>query len=74
MIMNDTLTTTMTFVIVKAPSKRYHIYDGFGDCVAIVASRQEVSNYINEVFCPSLYTSYTFKYTAAAGTFIVTFK
>lgn len=63
-----------TYIIVKAPSKRYHIYDGFGDCVAIVSSRMEVENFIHEVFCPSSFTSYTFKYTAAPGTFIVTMK
>ena len=68
------ITTMDTYIIVKAPSKRYHIYDGVGDCVAIVRSRMEVFNYLNEVFCPSSYTSYTFKYTAAAGTFIVTMK
>ena len=63
-----------TFVIVKASSKRYHIYNGSGDCVTIVSSRGEVFNYIDEVFCPSSYRTYTFKYTAAAGTFIVTMK
>ena len=61
-----------TYIIVKASSKRYHIYNGAGECVAIVSSRMEVSSYLNEVFCPSSCTSYTFKYTAAAGTFIVT--
>lgn len=66
--------TMETYIIVKAPSKRYHIYDGFGDCVAIVSSRMEVENFIHEVFCPSSFTSYTFKYTAAPGTFIVTMK
>lgn len=64
----------MTFIIVKSEAKRYHIYNGVGDCVAIVSSRQEVINYINEVFCPSSFTSYTFRYTAAPGTFIVTLK
>ena len=63
-----------TFVIVKASSKRYHIYNGAGDCVTIVDSRWEVLKYIEEVFCPSPYRTYTFKYTAAAGTFIVTMK
>ena len=66
--------TMETYIIVKAPSKRYHIYDGFGDCVTIVSSRMEVFNYLNEVFCHSSCTSYTFKYTAATGTFIVTMK
>ena len=66
--------TMETYIIVKAPSKRYHIYDGFGDCVTIVSSRMKVYNYLNEVFCPSSCTSYTFKYTAAEGTFIVTMK
>ena len=63
-----------TYIIVKASSNRYHVYNGAGECVAIVASRMEVFNYINEVFCPSLCTSYTVKATAAAGTFIVTMK
>lgn len=63
-----------TYIIVKAASKRYHIYNEVGECVAIVSSRFEVSNYIDEVFCPSSCTSYTFKHTAAAGTFIVTMK
>ena len=66
--------TMETFVIVKALSKRYHIYNGVGDCVAIVSSRMEVDNFIHEVFCPSSCTSYSFKYTAAPGTFIVTMK
>ena len=61
-----------TFIIIKASSKRYHIYDGAGECVAIRPSRMEVFSYIDEVFCPSPYRTYTFKYTAAAGTFIVT--
>ena len=61
-----------TYIIAKASSKRYHIYNGAGECVAIVPSRMEVSSYLNEVFCPSSCTSYTFKSTAAAGTFIVT--
>lgn len=63
-----------TYIIVKAPSKRYHIYNSAGECVAIVASRMEVSNFLNAIFCPSTCTSYTFKYTAAAGTFIVTMQ
>lgn len=66
------LTIMKTFIIVKASSKRYHIYDGAGDFVTIASSRSEVFNYLNEVFCPSSYRTYTFKYTAAAGTFIVT--
>ena len=68
------ITTMETYIIVKAPSNHYHIYDGTGDCVAIVPSRMEVYKYLYEVFCPSSCTSYTFKYTAAAGTFIVTMK
>ena len=63
-----------TYIIVKASSKRYHIYNGFGECVASVPSRMEVFSYLNEVFCPSSCTSYTAKPTAAAGTFIVTMK
>ena len=63
-----------TYIIVKAPSKRYHIYNGAGYCVANVPSRMEVINYLNEVFFPSSCTSYTVKPTAAAGTFIVTMK
>ena len=63
-----------TYIIVKASSKRYHIYNGFGECVAIVPSRMEVFSYLNEVFCPSSCTSYTAEPTAAAGTFIVTMK
>lgn len=63
-----------TYIIVQASSNRYHIYNGAGECVAIVSSRFEISNYLNEVFCPSSCTTYTFKYTAAAGTFIVTMK
>ena len=68
------ITTMKTYIIVRAPSKRYHIYNGVGNCVAIVPSQIEVINYLNEVFCPSSYTSYTTKPTAAAGTFIVTMK
>lgn len=64
----------MTLFIVKSLSKHYHIYNGVGDCVAVAFSRQEVSDYINEVFCPSQFTSYTVKHTAAPGTFIVTMK
>ena len=66
------LTIMKTYIIVKASSKRYHIYNGAGDCVATVPSRMEVVSYLNEVFCPSSCTSYTFKDTAASGTFIVT--
>ena len=68
------LTIMKTFIIAKASSKRYHIYNGAGDCVTIVSSLWEVFKYIDEVFCPSPYRTYTFKYTAAAGTFIVTLK
>ena len=63
-----------TYIIVKASTKRYHIYNSYGECVAIRPSRVEVFSYLNEVFCPSSCTSYTFQYTAAAGTFIVTMK
>lgn len=63
-----------TFIIVEAPSKRYHIYNGVGECIDIVSSTKEVCTYIHEFLSASSYTSYTFKYTAAAGTFIVTFK
>ena len=63
-----------TFVIVKASSKRYHIYNGAGECVAIRPSRIEVFSYLNEVFSPSSCTSYTFKPTAVAGTFNATMK
>ena len=60
------LTIMKTYIIVKASSKRYNIYNGAGDCVATVPSRMEVVSYLNEVFC------HTFKDTAASGTFIVT--
>ena len=63
-----------TFVIVKASSKRYHIYNGAGECVSIVSSPKEVTDYIHEVFSHSSFTSYTFKYTASEGTIIVTMK
>ena len=63
-----------TYIIVKASTKRYHIYNGFGELVAIRNSRIEVFSYLNEVFSPSSCTSYTFQYTAAAGTFIATMK
>ena len=63
-----------TFIIVEASSKRYHIYDGDGACVAIVSSTKEVCTYIHDYLSASSFTSYTFKYTAAAGTFIVTMK
>ena len=63
-----------TYIIVKASTKRYHIYNGAGECVAIVSSYWEVLTYIDEVFCLSSCTSYTFKPTSAAGTFIVTMK
>ena len=66
------ITTMKTYIIVRAPSKRYHIYDSVGDCVAIVSSLMEVINFLNEVFCPSSCTSYTIIPTAAAETFIVT--
>ena len=64
----------MTFIIVKSSSKRFHIYNGVGECVAIRSSRMEVISYLNEVFCPSSCTSYTFQNTVAPGTFIVTMK
>ena len=60
-----------TYIIVKASSKRYHIYNGAGDCVATVPSPKEVVSYLHAVFRPSSCISYTFKYTAAVGTFIV---
>ena len=63
-----------TYIIVKASNERYYIYNSFGECVAIRPSRMEVFSYLNEVFFPSTCTSYTFQYTAAAGTFIVTMK
>ena len=63
-----------TYTIIKESSKRYHIYNGDGECVAIVSSRWEVFNYLGEVFRPSSCTSYTLKPTAVAGTFIVTMK
>ena len=63
-----------TYIIVKASTKRYHIYNGAGECVAIRPTPMEVFSYLNEVFCPSSFTFYTFQYTAAAGTFIVTMK
>jgi len=63
-----------TLIIVQSSSNRYHIYNGVGDCVAIVSSPKEVTDYIHEVFCPSSFTSYTFKYTASEGTIIVTMK
>ena len=62
-----------TYIIVKA-TKRYHIYNSYGECVAIRPSRMEVFSYLNSVFCPSSCTSYTFQNTAAPGTFIVTMK
>ena len=68
------LTIMKTFIIAKASSKRYHIYNGAGEFVTIVSSLWEVFKYIDEVFCPSSYRTYTFKYTAAAGIYIVTMK
>ena len=66
------LTIMMTFIIVKASSERYHIYNGAGARVAIVPYWMEVVKYLNKVYCTSACTSYTAKPTAAAGTFIVT--
>ena len=63
-----------TYIIIKESSTRYHIYNGDGECVAIVYSRWEVFKYLDEVFRPSSCTSYTFKPSAVAGTFIVTMK
>ena len=63
-----------TYIIIKSSSTRYNIYNGDGECVAIVSSRWEVFNYLDEVFGPSSCTSYTFKPTAVAGTFIVNMK
>ena len=68
------IATMKTYIIVEAPTKRYHIYNGAGVCVAIVPSWRGVINYLNEVFCPSSYTSYTTIPTVASGTFIVTMK
>ena len=65
------LTIMKTFIIVKH-SKLYHIYNDVGDRVAILASREDIHIYINHIFCPSSFTSYTFKPTVVAGTFIVT--
>lgn len=63
-----------TYFIVKAPSKRYHIYNALGVCVSIVASKFAAFNYLDEVLATSSCTDYIFRYTAAAGTFIVTMK
>ena len=63
-----------TFIIVEAPSKRYHIYNVVGDCVASFPTLKEVYIYIHDILSAYSFTSYTFKYTAAAGTFIVTMK
>ena len=68
------LTIMKTFIIVEAISQRYHIYNADGDCVAILSSRKEVCSYIHDALFASSFTSYTFKYTAAPGTFIVTMK
>ena len=62
-----------TFIIVEAPSKRYHIYNG-GYCVASFPTLKEVYIYIHDILSAYSFTSYTFKYTAAAGTFIVIMK
>ena len=64
------LTIMKTYIIVKASSKRYHIYTCAGDCLATVPSRMEVFSYLNEAFYPS--SCITFKRTAVSGTFIVT--
>ena len=63
-----------TYIIVKASTKRYHIYNGVGECVNILLTRKEVISYLNEVFFTSSCTSYTFQYTAAVGTYILTMK
>ncbi|WP_210522196.1 hypothetical protein [Hymenobacter terricola] len=62
-----------TLLIVKH-SKLYHIYNGEGERVAILASREDIHFYIKHIFCPPLFTSYTLKPTVVAGTFIVTVK
>ena len=63
-----------TFIIVKASSKRYHIYNALGNCVAVVASREDIDHYFDAELTTSPCTSIVFRYTAAAGTFIVTLK
>ena len=63
-----------TYIIVKASTKRYHIYNCYGECVDIFLSRDDVISYLNEVFFTSSCTSYTFQYTAAVGTYILTMK
>ena len=67
------LTIMKTFIIVKH-SKLYHIYNGDGDRVAILASREDIHIYMNHIFCPSSFTSYTLKPTVDAGTIILTMK
>lgn len=63
-----------TFIVVKAGSERYHIYNAGGDIVAVVASREGVFRYFDNELITSPCTRIVFRYTAAAGTYIVTLK
>ena len=63
-----------TFIVVKAGSERYHIYNAVGNCVAVVATREDVYRYFDAELTTSPCTSIVFRYTAGHGTCIVILK
>ena len=61
-----------TFVIVKSDdSKRYHIYNAGGMCVAVVETKHAVLAYLDKVLSSSPCTYYVYRHTCDFHTIII---
>lgn len=62
-----------TFIVVKSKgdSKRYHIYNAAGNCLAVVTSREAVFRYFDAELTTSPCMSYTYRCTCNPAVAIV---
>lgn len=61
-----------TFIIVHSKdSKRYHIYNAAGACVAVVETKMAVLAYLDKVLSSSPCTYYVYRHTCDSHTIII---
>lgn len=72
MSINFKFTFMQTFVVVKSKdSKRYHIYNAGGMCVAVVETQLAVLSYLDKVLSSSPFTYYVYRHTCDSNTIII---
>lgn len=61
-----------TLIIVHSKdSKRFHIYNAGGMCVAVVATKQAVLDYLDKALSSSPFTYYVYRHTCDSHTIII---